>query len=385
MLIFDSRCRQLDSLPPDRRCVILNSRQSKRPCNRDDWVRATARVVDGVIRHGLTVITSTGLNTWELTAHLVNIGGGQQTIVLPPIAEESIPSLITRTIDDFMLDPTRCLFVVPSSDSVPGKCAKDFWPERDLLAVELADVILPLSIRPGGKFDRLQNQAATAGKEICSDFRVDYRRPVDRLQYDFKDSTLNPALDDPNRRYVIHWTRSSHEPYPAETRFEYYRDILASDGYCRSAYHTLLRIATDGTIKGSSRFIRGGHRVVSLSALEPREAVRLMRWRRRYVSYSFEPYGVAVRTDIAIAAGLRPVIYGDDDLYSQLADSDRPFFQSRGSEISDWRPEAEWRCLGDLSLQRLPADGIKLVAHTCQEAFALQKSTKHEVIPLILA
>jgi len=383
--IFDSQGRQIDSLPPDRKCVILNSRQSKRPCNRDDWVRATAQAVDCVIRQGLTVITSTGLNTWELTAHFVNIRRGQQIIVFSSIDEESIASTITQTINEFKLAPTRCLFVASSSDTIPGKSAKDFWPERDLLAVELADVVLPLSIRPGGNFDKLLNQAATAGKEICDDFRVDYRRPVDRVRYDFEGCTLNPTLDDPNWRYVIHWTRSSHEPYPTETRFEYYRDILASDTYCRSAYYTLARIATDGTIRSTNRFIRGGHQVVSFSALEPREAVKLMRWRRRYVCYSFEPYGVAIRTDTAIAAGLRPVIYGDDDLYSQLADSDRPFFQSRGSEVSDWRPEAEWRCLGDLNLQSLPADGIKLITYTSHEAIALQQLTGYEVIPLTLA
>ena len=385
MLIFDSQCRRIDSLPPDRKCVILNSRQSKRPCNRDDWVVATTQAVDSVIGQGLTVITSTGLNTWELTAYLVNTGRGRQIIILPSSDEESIPSLITQTIDDFKLDATRCLFVTPSSDTVHGKSAKDFWPERDILAVELADVILPLSIRPGGSFDRLQNQATTTGKAICNDFRVEYRRLVDRVRYDFENCSFNPALDDPNRRYIIHWTRSSHEPYPAETRCEYYRDILVSDTYCRSAYHTLARIAIDRRIRSTNRFIRGGHQVVSFSTLEPPKAVKLMRWRRRYVCYSFEPYGIALRMDTAIAAGLRPVVYGDDDLYSQLADSDRPFFQSRGSEVSDWRPEAEWRCLGDLNLQSLPVDGIKLITYTCQEAAALQQLAKYDVIPLILA
>jgi hypothetical protein len=122
---------------------------------------------------------------------------------------------------------------------------------------------------------------------------------------------------------------------------------------------------------------------VSFSALKPLEAVKLMRWRRRYVCYSFEPYGVAIRADIADAAGLRPVIYGDDELYSRLADSDRPFFQSRGSKVSDWRPEAEWRHLGDFNLPKLPVDGVKLITYTRPEAAALQQSTKYEVIPLM--
>jgi hypothetical protein len=384
MYIFDGQCRRLDSLSPGRKCVILNSRQSKRPCNRDDWVTTTTRAVDSVIRQELTVITSTGLNTWELTAHLVNTGRGRQIIILPLMDEESIPSLITQIIDDFKLEAKRCQFVAPGSEMVSRQSTKDLRPERDLLAIELADVILPLSIRPRGNLDGLLNQASLAGKEICNDFRVGYHPPVDRVRFNFERSILNPVPNDPNRRYVIHWTRSSHEPYRAETRFEYYHDVLASDTYCRSAYYTPLRIATDGTIKGSSRFIRGSYPVVSFSALEPREAIKLMRWRRRYVCYSFEPYGVAIRMDTAIAAGLRPVIYGDDDLYFQLADGDRPFFQSRGSDVSDWRPEAEWRYLGDLNLQSLPVDGVKLIAYTRREAAALQQLVKYEVIPLIL-
>jgi hypothetical protein len=385
VFIFDSQCRQINSLPPAGKCVILNSRQSKRPCNRDNWVTATARAVDFAFGQELTVITSTRLNTWELTAHLVNIKGGRQIIVIPSTDEESIPSLIVQTVHDFKLDPTRSLFVVPSSDSVSGNSVKDLWPERDDLAVGLADVAIPVSIRPSGNLGGLLDHARAVGKEICNDFRVDYHRPVDRVRYDFERCPINPTLGAPNWHYIIHWTRSSHEPYATENRFEYYQDILASDTYCRSAYRTLLRINSDGTIRSTNRFIRGGHQVVSFSALKPHEAVKLMRWRRRYVCYSFEPYGVAIRTDVAIAAGLRPVIYGEDDLYSQLADSDHPFFQSCGSEVSDWRPEAEWRCLGDLNLRNLPTDGVKLITYTCREAATLQQLTSHVVIPLILA
>jgi hypothetical protein len=45
-------------------------------------------------------------------------------------------SVIAQIISDFALDPARYLFVAPSSDTVPGKSAKDSW-QRDLLAVEL--------------------------------------------------------------------------------------------------------------------------------------------------------------------------------------------------------------------------------------------------------
>jgi len=382
VLVFDGQCRQLAGLPPGRRCVILNSRQSKRPCNRDDWVSGTVRAVGSAIGQDLTVITSVGLSTWELTVHLVNIRGGRQIVVLPSMAGEPVASVIGRTLADFRLDPSRCLFVTPVAATAPVRGAKGGWPERDVTALELADALLPVSIRPGGSFDGLLRGPAAAHKEVSNDFRVDYHPSLDRVRYNFAHCSGNPALDDPNWRYVIHWTRSSHDPYPGETRFEYYRDILTTDTYCRSAYHTLLRIAVEKTIRSSNRFIRGGYRVVSFSALHPLDAVRLMRWRRRYVSYSFEPYGVAVRTDCAVAAGLRPVIYGNDAVYARLAENERPFFQKHGSQVADWRPEEEWRYEGGFGLGNLPVDGVRLITYSRQEAIELQRLTEYEVTPL---
>jgi hypothetical protein len=85
-------------------------------------------------------------------------------------------------------------------------------------------------------------------------------------RYDFEDRTLNPPLTtEPAVRHPL--TRSSHGAYLGD-RFEYYRTFCVNT-YCRSAYHTIAN-RHHRTIHNTNRFIRGGHQIVSFSALEPR-------------------------------------------------------------------------------------------------------------------
>ncbi len=384
MLILDGHCRPIDKLPARPLAAVLNSRQSKRPCNRDGWVTSTQKAVDYLIAHEYSVITSIGLNTWELVVHLVNVRGGSQVVILPPDEKDKLECQVREVISDFQLDPERCTFIVFSPEVENRRQPKVSWPERDLMAIDLAELAVPVSLRPNGTLKTLVDRASASGKSILDDFRAEYRPASDLVKYDFDGLVLNPELGEEGWNYLTHWTRSSHGRYSRETSHDYYRDIIGHDTYPRSALHTLSRIIDEGVIHGSGRFIRGGIPVVSFTGLPPSEAVTLMRWRRRYVYWNFEPYGVAIHVDAARAAGIRPVCYGDGELYEQLPVDHRPFFQNAGSEIADWRPEAEWRHIGDLNLRHLPADSVRLITFKCGEAATLQKNTKWQVIPLTI-
>lgn len=104
-----------------------------------------------------------------------------------------------------------------------------------------------------------------------------------------------------------------------------------------------------------------------------------MYWRKRYVYFGFEPYGIAIRSDIAHATGMRPVIYGDSSLYASLPESDKPFFQNQGSGSADWRPEEEWRYLGDLDLNQLPDEGMRIIVYSNAEVEMIRKLTGRQV------
>jgi hypothetical protein len=385
MFELDQTTNSDNALLAAPKCVLLNSRQSKRPCRRDAWVAGTAKAVESLVGQGFTFITSVGLNTWELVIHLVNTSGGRQIIILPSGTESESRQSSDSVITDFQLDRTRCAFCTLPAKSRAGLRDKSFWKERDLRAVGLADVIVPISLRNGGSLEQLVAASLETGKQVIDDFRTDYRAADDQVRYRLRNAIINPVFHQDNWNYLTHWTRSSHSPYPTETHAACYHDILMSDSYPRSAFNTLARIVTDRTILSSPRFIRGGYSTVSFTALNPIEAIGLMRWRRRYVYYSFEPYGVAIDTDFARAVGLRPVIYGDDDLFEQLRDDEKPFYQKSGSAVADWLPEAEWRHVGDLSLTQFPNDKVHLITYTESEAASLRQMTEYEVIPLTLS
>jgi hypothetical protein len=171
---------------------------------------------------------------------------------------------------------------------------------------------------------------------------------------------------------------------PGETASSFYRDLLESDEYPRSALRVLQRIVVEGCIRASQRFIRGGYAVVSLTAHDPVAATKLMRWRKRYVYYNFEPYGIAIGREAALASGIRPVVYGDEATFAELPETDRPFFQKAGSEIADWTPEAEWRHLGGLHLNKLPKDQVRVIVFRPEEVCVISGVSDLEVVSLTI-
>ncbi len=367
-----------------RKCVLLNSRQSKRPSRRDKWIQATKEAVEH-FADDCVFLTSIGMNTWELALHLVNECGGRQIIVIP--AEDGInPANVIDSVNlDFKLDPARVGFVFFNPSKSIKRSRKSCWLERDRIIVDLADTIVPVSVRSGGNLESIIAAAAVEhDKHVEARFAVEYRPAADRVTYNLNQKYINPRFAGSVWDYVTHWTRSSHTPYAGESSLAYYHDIINSDRYPRTASDTLARIVSERRIRASSRFIRGGYEVVSFTSLNPINAVKLMRWRRRYVYYSFEPYGIAIARSYVARISIKPVIYGDSQLYEQLSDEERPFFQNRGSGNADWRPEAEFRHLGDLSLGRVPADQVKLIVYRPADAERFADLCPYEVIPLVL-
>jgi hypothetical protein len=360
-----------------RYAAILNSRQGKAPAGSDPWITSTLAAVRDALNHDLTIISSVGLNTWELVTWAAGHFDGRILLYVPyPYEKNLSPAGATETLGrpalenlicrEFALPAQRVEFIFQPPERRRGT-KKTFWPERDRKLIEMADVLYPISIRPRGNLATLIAEVGKA-KNICDKYRVVYRQQHQRhtsepFTCSTATSTRVAAWD-----YLTHWTRAANGTWPGETCAEYYRDItLANDHYPRSAIDTLQRILRERLLLASPAHIRGGFPVVSFTALAPHEALQLMRWRRRYVRWSFEPYGIAIRNDAAQAAGIRPVIYGTPADYQHLAEPDRPFFQNIGMRGGDWLPEKEWRHLGDLDLAKIPDEALKIMVHTSME------------------
>lgn len=283
-------------------------------------------------------------------------------------------------------------------------------PERDRAVVAWADEVIALSVRAGGNVhtllrDRLVRQPD--GVMLCDlpglqSHRVRdelvavgaqlWRPPISACAAT-PEATCEPPREDASHRSVVplptaagwdflaHTTRACLGPWPGQSREEYLDDLLLQrPGADHSPLAALLRIVAHRRLSASGLTIRGRHRVVSFTAVPLAQLPRQRVFRSHRGRWDFEPYGIAIRRCWLEARGARPVRYGDESFWQQLADDERPFFQlvraaRRGgtaanaasgqsetheSERSaapsrpvDWSQEREWRHLGDLDLSEL--------------------------------
>jgi len=356
--------------------AVLNSSQSKTPCGNDSWVKGSIEAVKYLTELGYTIVTSLHLNTWELLVYLVSEYGGSQIIVSPFSGEDLGYDTYYKTVDQFRLDrnKTAMVFVKPEADS---RTPKSTWFKRDKAIVHLADLLVPVSIRPRGKLEKLLSETE---KNINSDFRLDYAKPlVKPPKYDFGKAVFPDAEWD----CLVHWTRTHHGPWPGELKSDFYNRMINSGSeYPNNAFNSLKNMIQTKKIYASSKRIRKSIRCIGFSDLDPESMLKWMRWLPKRVGWNFEPYGIAIKKEAAEKAGIRQVIYGDDKLYEKLPENDRPYFQSRGAKNVDWSEENEWRKIGDLAINDVPKNDLALIVWSKTEASELSNTTDIEIVSL---
>ena len=350
-----------DRLLKEQKAAILNSRQTKKPLGSDEWIKATYQAAREVVSNDTVVITSIGMNTWEFLVWAVSENGGRQIILIPVDDRDDEHHIRDSLLEDFELDPDKIGFMFYKS-AKKGSRHKSAWNERDRLVVSLANQLYPVSLRPNGNLDKLIRENPSKLSTASLKYTVPYNPIILPEHVSLTEAELLPEVRNLNWNYITHFTRSTYAPWPGETSAQFYRDVFNSENsYPRSAFDSLKRIVAVQKIWGSFHHIRGGHKVVAFTELSPAEAISLIRWRRRYVRWSFEPYGIAVDRDYARQIGIRPVIYDIPDHYQDLDQSDKPFYQNPGEKGGDWEPEQEWRYNGNLLLNDIPAEKIKLI------------------------
>ena len=358
--------------------VILNSRQSKTPAGSDPWVANTVQAVKSVIDNRSPIITSIGMNTWELVLWASGEYGGRAIILCPRKPDTSIEETIIEISVEYNLIPEEHAWVfIPVAEK--SRSEKSWWLERDRLAVEIAENIFSVSIKGNGNLSELIEIAEKIdGKSIDNRCKVEYK----------SDSHGKPKLVIPescpvfeNWYHLTHWTCRTYKPWPGESSADFYRAIANSDAeYPRSASQTLKRILSENRIRASGRRIRDGIQVVSFTSLEPVDALKLMKWRKRYVRPTFEPYGIAIFYRSAMQAGIRMVTYvknGEVQIDSDVAPE-----LSQGYGTGDWPKEQEWRSVGDVDLSKIPEEDVVVLVPSKEEAEEFRKLTRFRVMPL---
>ncbi len=214
--------------------------------------------------------------------------------------------------------------------------------------------------------------------------------------------------------FLSHWTRECPGPWPGQSDEEYLVEMMVDpNARRRSVFDSLLRIVREQRLRASHRLVRGDTPVVSFTA-QPLDAfVGLHRYQRHLGRWDFNPFGICLHREWLRQQGTRPVVYGDQRLWQQLAEEQRPFFQSSrvpagsqdpddsttkrlhsgasgsaghgdgrarlgdagrrddSSATTDWTLEEEWRYVGDMDLSLAPPEVVRVFVGDSESAHAI--------------
>jgi hypothetical protein len=349
--------------------ALLLSRQPLRPTGDTAWVERTVAAVRSLDERRMGVVSSVGMQTWELITAVASDLGLPIKLILPISAGTDFDVQCESILHEYGLDPCRTEFLPASDLTIENR--NDLMASRDQAVLKAADLLLPISVNDNGSMAKRLRKANIDGCDVDSRFQIPYQKRGEPFKVDLDPDQLSDEILNLGDDYLIHWTRSVSHPWPGERMIDYYRAITRSDSWPRSGLATLERIVDTQTVKASGRHMPGGARTVSFSALRPYEVIPLMRWRARYGEMSFEPYGIGISRDVAEKFGVLPVDYYSDKNQKQTSPKSAWLSQSSGKE-TDWRSEREYRCLGDLSLERVPPEAIVLFCRTSAEAERLR-------------
>jgi hypothetical protein len=355
--------------------AILNSRQSKTPICKDEWAINTVAAVGHTTEFKeWDVISSVGMFTWDFVTWLAGSHTTMLHLVVPRAQGTDGSEITDSIIRDFALAPDRVRwrFIDVAPADLNGK---KWWPQRDRTVIEIANVVLPVSLRLDGALYELLYRSSIRAR-IDHQFEViSYDPESHHLRDLVNTSRLTTEIQDWASDWLIHWTRTCHGPWPGETKAQFFEDFMEwRDDYCRSGFRTLLRILRERLIRASAWRIGDKQAMVAFTELSPVESIPLMRWRPRWSNWAFEPYGIAIHRDLAESLGIRPVHYVPADVWRKIPPEEKPFSHSVGKTDPIWPMEREWRCAGDLDLGAIPSDALRIIVRDRTEAAVVQKA-----------
>ncbi len=357
--------------------AILSSRQSKTPVGSDPWVQATLAAISHAAANGWSIISSIGINTWEL----VTWAAGQSQVPLLLV----VPSDTTSEARESILNSFRlCRDQVSwlnAGRSEARSTRKNWWEDRDALVIRHADILLPVSVREKGRINSLMHSANR--KFVENQFQIRYRTASHHARASIRREQLSADVTNWADGWLIHWTRSSHGPWPGETSAEFYSSMVESrDAYCRDALATLSRIVVERQLRGSAWKTAAGSTVVAFTELSPSESINLMRWRPRWGRWSFEPYGIAIRKLRAVESGARPVKYVDAAEWRSVPVEDRPFAHGKGAGSEYWPTEREWRVVGNVALRDFDPSDVCVIVRDPSEIDHIRRLTESPIVSM---
>ncbi|MCA9137066.1 MAG: hypothetical protein KDB00_09915 [Planctomycetales bacterium] len=184
--------------------------------------------------------------------------------------------------------------------------------------------------------------------------------------------------------WLVHCTRTCDGPWPGQTDRQHRDELLLGESSVatakrRTPLDSLRRIVRMRRIVGSAITSDHDWPVVCFSQTPLATLLSQRCYRPHLHRWDYEPYGIAIRKKAAIGAGFQPVIYGAPSKRMRLDEADRYRFQAVGNTY-DWTNEREWRCAGDVDLDRFDPDDIRLFVADVEDSFGLSRSFATSVV-----
>lgn len=354
--------------------AIILSRQCLRPSLSKFWVRKLSEAVRSLKREKLTLISSAGSRNWEIITACAVLNSVPLRLLIPVSGISSFELLKSKISRQFCLSAGRVTF-----DKINYQNSNDLTPLqlagiRDESIIDQADILIPVSVRPGGNMSKLLSKSEADGKTIVREFETAYEKKKSKLAYQIDSSALSNKIKSLDESYLIHWTRATNRRWPDENKLDFYRMIFGSDKYRRTAFDTLRQILSGQAIIASSKNMPSNVKTVCFSGLVPQEAIRLMKWRARYCQMSFEPFGIGIERNYAMAHGIKEVRYYQPSQEKPIDGQDHWWWQSAGMK-TDWRNEKEFRHKGDFDFSTVPEDKRLIFCHHKRQASFIKKQT----------
>ncbi|MGE0757681.1 MAG: hypothetical protein AB7F89_10315 [Pirellulaceae bacterium] len=256
------------------------------------------------------------------------------------------------------------------------------WVPRDpeLVATSLAEELYELGAVPWTTTNLLVDEPTCQDAE-----QVACLPNGDRSERAIRNGPAWPAGSAGSADYLLHCTRAPAGPWPDEPDEAYRLELLRKTRpAARTPYDTLERIVAQRRLLAGHRGIRGSFPVVCFTAIPLDDLARYRVFRSHRGRWDFEPFGIGIRRDWLQQQGAAPVCYGDEASWQQLPPDQRPFFQLRYgvARQNDWSAEQEWRHVGNLCLDALPADSAFVFVPTTVAAHRLASISPWPVVIL---
>lgn len=189
--------------------------------------------------------------------------------------------------------------------------------------------------------------------------------------------------------YLIHCTRTQSDGYVDETENEWIDRLLFNsvDHGLPSPYSalgTLLKIVVQQKLVAGNQTIRGKYPSVSFTEVPLPSITNLRTFRPHRARWDFEPYGLAIRKDIAAQFGVQKVTYGDQSRWESMSERERPFFQKRFSDNGkiDWSTEQEWRSFGCIDLRQIDESAAFVFVEKTDQVSLITSFSRWPVVDL---